>query len=187
MEGTQPQGQKKTRHLPAHLHCSQPIFRTVNVSFIKISLYKCLLNSARFSRDSQEVTIWYWKMVQEGFGAIGSLASVGGLPVLYTDNYKKEVEGRWGTGMAWNHVRWTLGDNRQLLWSCGQIDWQVYKNAWKDLLVYKFTTKEWPPQVHYQTMTSTSTHAREPTDTCWKVESHAWSGRCQCLTSINAI
>ena len=185
MEGTQPQGHKKTRHLPAHLLCSQPIFRTVNVSFIKISLYKCLLNSARFSRDSQEVTIWYWQMVQEGFGAIGSL--VGASLFFILTIIRRKWKG--GEGREWREIMWSghWETTDSYCGVVGRLTGKSTKNAWEDLLVYKFTTKEWPPQVHYQTMTSTITLAREPTDTCWKVESHAWSGRCQCLTSIIVI
>ena len=91
-------------------------------------------------------------MVLEGFGVTGRLASVGGLLVLYTDNdtrnWISREEREWREIVY--HMRWTLGDNRQLLWGCGQIDWQVDKNAWETFSL----------QVHYQRMTSTSTCKR---------------------------
>ena len=172
MEGTQPQGQKKTRHLPAHLLCSQPIFRTVNVSFIKISLYKCLLSTFQ-----QGFTGSHNLVLKDGTRGVWSHWQPSlsrSLPVLYTDNYKKEVEGRWGTGMAWNHVRWTLGDNRQLLWSCGQIDWQVYK---------KCMGRSVSLQVHYQRMTSTSTLPNNDLHkyTCKRTYWHMLESRKSCL------
>ena len=65
-----------------------------------------------------------------------------------TRNWKSREEQEWPEIVY--HVRWTLGDNRQLLWGCGQIDWQVDKNAWETFSL----------QVHYQRMTSTSTSKR---------------------------